>query len=243
MFDYFRFSLPRAVTEQLVEKLETMAHGALTENALEKLVELQRIWKTRSGVYIIYHKDKAVYVGKTNKLVERLKQHRRKLSGRQFIVLSELGFKALLLDENWSTSTNEELLIEHFKKNGEAEWNNAGFGPKDPGRNRDGSGPSVFDLAYPIREDFPVTGLSGETTVIDALLCLKKQLPFLLRYDKRATECMDAISFAKVPQNTKAVCIHIAKSLGEEWQLMWFKSHITLYRTNKNFEHGERLHP
>ena len=41
MFDYFRFSLPRAVTEQLVEKLETMAHGALTENALEKLVELQ----------------------------------------------------------------------------------------------------------------------------------------------------------------------------------------------------------
>jgi hypothetical protein len=243
MFDYFRFSLPRAVTEQLIEKLGTMAHGALTEGALGRLVELQRTWKTRSGVYIIYHKGKAVYVGKANKLAERLKQHRRKLSGRQCIILSELGFKALLLDENWSTSTNEELLIEHFKKDGEAEWNNGGFGPKDPGRNRDGSEPSVFDLAYPIREDFPVTDLANETTVIEALLCLKKQLPFLLRYDKRAKENRDKISFAKVPRNTKAVCIHIAKSLGDDWQLMLFKSHLTLYRTNKAFEHGERLHP
>ena len=243
MFDYFKFSLPRAVTEQLIEKLGTMAHGALSESALLKLTELQKTWKTRSGVYVIYHTGKAVYVGKATKLAERLKQHRRKLSGRQRIVLSELGFKALLLDENWSTSTNEELLIEHFKKSGEAEWNNGGFGPKDPGRNRDDSEPSVFDLAYPIRDDFPVSELDNETTVKDALLCLKQQLPFLLRYDKRAKENTDVISFSRVPRNTKAVCIHIAKSLGADWQLMLFKSHITLYRANKTYTQGTQLLP
>jgi len=105
MFAYFRFSLPRAVTEQLVERLGHLKTSPLTAAALKKLKSFQAKSGTTPGVYVIYLDQCAVYAGKAEDVAERLAQHLWKLSGRRGIDPEQIKVKALLLDENWSTST------------------------------------------------------------------------------------------------------------------------------------------
>src|ERR1700679_4370624 len=122
MFDFFRFSLPRAVTDQLVERLDQLVSSPLTNDALAHLAAFQAKHERSQGVYVIYQSGAAVYGGKADGLAERLGEHLWKLRGRRGIDMALIDFKALVLDENWSTSANEALLVNHFKARNECRW-------------------------------------------------------------------------------------------------------------------------
>ncbi len=243
MFDYFRFSLPRAVTEQLVERLELLPASPLTNEALAKLTEFQTENETTKGVYVIYKDGAAVYAGKADGLAERLGAHLWKLCGRKGIDLATVGFKALLLDENWSTSANEGLLINHFRAKNECKWNGNGFGPKDPGKERDTTTPSWFDDTYPVRDDWSLESLPDQAEVRHLLKEVKDQLPFLLRYEKLPRKPAITVDLSGVPRTARAVLVKCAQALGPRWQLTLLRFGFTLYPEHKEFRYGERLHP
>lgn len=243
MFDYFRFSLPRAVTEQLVERLEQLTSSPLNNDALARLMAFQSDSETAQGVDVIYQNGAAAYAGKADGLAERLAEHLWKLRGRQGIDLDAVGFKALLLDENWSTSANEGLLINHFKAKNECRWNGSGFGPKDPGKNRDGGEPNWFDNTFPVRDDFPVENIVDGMTVGAVLAQIKEQVPYLFRYEVPAPAAATPLSLNGVSHTVRALGIASASALGSGWQLMHFKNGFTLYRANKTYAHGTQLLP
>lgn len=243
MFEYFRFSLPKAVTEQLVRRLDQLSSSELTAKALQELEQFQKESETSKGVYVLYSNGKAAYAGKAEDLADRLQQHLRKLTGRRNIVLSGIGFKALLLDENWTTSANEDLLIDHFREKGECAWNGAGFGPKDPGKHRDGGEPSQFDREFPVRDDYPVEPKGGRLTVGDLLKQLKEQAPYLVRYEIGATDAAMKVDLSGVPRNVRDMALAVATKLGSEWQLMQFAHGFTLYKSKQSYQHGTRLFP
>ena len=250
MFALFRFDLPRAVTEQLVEQLDEMKRSPLTDEELKKLAvyqtelaKIQMLPKMSQGVYVVYLADIAVYAGKADNLRGRLGDHQFKLSGRRNIDLSTIGFKCLLLEASWSTSANEFLLIEHYKSKGQCQWNLNGFGINDPGKNRDGSQPNLFDTEHPINEDWLVKDVNDKETVDDALSKLKRQLPFLLRYAVDKENGAKEVNLKKVDRTAKAIVQKVAQTLGPGWQAMQFRGYMTLYRANKPYEHGKQLNP
>lgn len=130
MFDLFDFDLPGAVTEQLENRLKSMPSSTLTEEVLQQLGTFLEQHKLRQGVYQILLKNEVVYVGKAANARERLEQHHWKLRGRRNIDMRDVRFRCLVLHPNWSTSAHEDLLIDHYKAQGQAKWNGAGFGPK-----------------------------------------------------------------------------------------------------------------
>lgn len=243
MFAYFRFSLPRAVTEQLVERLEQLNPSPLTKDALTTLAAFQAKNETSQGVYVIYQGGAAAYAGKADNLSDRLSEHLWKLSGRLGMDMESVEFKAVLLDESWSTSANEGLLIAHYKSKDECKWNGNGFGPKDPGRERDTTSPSWFDSAYPVRDDWPVKGIPDQAAVLEVLKEIKGQLPFLLRYEKLGKKTVVAVDLSDVPRTARAVLVQCAQALGPGWQLTLLKFGFILYPEIKEFRYGERIHP
>jgi len=244
MFALFKFDLPRAITEQLLEAIDGLKPGSLTEKSLQALEVFQKDEKIRHGVYVLFYSGDVMYVGKAKNLFERLKQHWDKVRSRRNLNLAEVSFKCLLLDKNWQPSANENMLIAHFKKKGQCQWNLNGFGPKDPGQRRDGAKPSGFDLAYPINEDWKLDGLKNEYSAGELLATMKGQLPFLLRYDlKHPALSTTHVDISGIPHTAKSLAVQVAKSLGSDWQLLLFKSHMTLYPNKRNFQFSEQLFP
>lgn len=243
MFDLFKFRLPIAVTTQLIEKLEQLEATPLTRADLDRLADFQRKHEMQAGVYVLYLDGVAVYAGKADGLLDRLHQHLEKIRGRVILAAKEVRYKALLLDENWSTSANEDLLIRHFKERDECEWNKSGFGPKDPGKNRDGYQPNRFDLLYPINTEWPITGVGDAMSIGEVLALMKEQLPYVLRYELPVEDMRRTLKLKGVPRTAMGLALAIAKELGEEYQFMLFKSHMVLYKSRKQYAHGTRLTP
>jgi hypothetical protein len=73
-----------------------------------------------------------------------------KISGRGNIEASEMGFKCLFIHRNWTALAPEDSLIRYYREAGEGEcaWNGNGFGPHDPGHDRETTAddPDGFDL-------------------------------------------------------------------------------------------------
>lgn len=241
MFDLFKFRLPIAVTIQLIEKLEGLEPTPLTKADLGRLAEFQRKHDMQAGVYVLYMDGKAVYAGKADGLLDRLQQHLEKIRGRVTLLEKEIRYKALLLDENWSTSANEDLLIRHFKDMGQCEWNKSGFGPKDPGKNRDGYQPNKFDTLYPINTDWALKGVSDSMTIGDVLTLMKNELPYTMRYELDASSLNRKLKLKGVPRTAISLATHIAKVLGDDFQFMVFKSHMVVYKSKKQYAHGTKL--
>lgn len=238
MFELFKFRLPVAVTGQLIEKLEGLKPSLLTTEALAQLKQFVVENDMKSGVYVLYLNGKAVYAGKAEDVVDRLRQHLRKLNGRLGIASQEVSYKALVLDENWSTSANENLLIDHFRARGECEWNGAGFGPKNVGANRDDYQPNRFDSQYPINTAISIDGLEDRTSIGDILKAMKTQLPYLLRYKLDADILKLVISLKGIPRTANSLAELIAKTLGPEYQFVVFASHMTLYKSAESYKYG-----
>ena len=129
----FDFDLDRAISEQIVEKLEASPKLALQKN----------VGPQESGVYALYHKNKLVYIGKASKettkskrtLRSRLNEHCGKISSRQNITLAEMKCRYLTLNSEWWVFAAEFALATHYKP----AWNLSGFGSKVPGSGRPGT--------------------------------------------------------------------------------------------------------
>ncbi len=143
---YFDFDLDRGIREQVVEKLESSPSLDLK----------RKIGPIESSVYVLYHKDKLVYVGKASRrttkskrtLRARLNEHVRKISGRRNIELPEMRCRYLIFKSEWWVFASEFALISHY----EPEWNESGFGGKIPGKGRPGTERvSRWDELFPPR--------------------------------------------------------------------------------------------
>ena len=141
---YFDFDLDRGIRKQVVEKLEVSPLLALSRGAGPAV----------SGVYVLYHKRKLVYVGKASRgttrskrtLRARLSEHAGKISQRQNISLSEMHCRYLTFSSEWWVFAAEFALITHYQP----KWNARGFGSKVPGKGRPGTSlVSRWNQLYP----------------------------------------------------------------------------------------------
>ncbi len=184
----FKLSITRALADQLADALNELEHAPLTTENVEAL-------EARPGVYELYLRGELVYVGKASqKLTDRLRQHRRKISGRERIELSEVSFQCLYVEEDLEAAAPEKMLLKKYKLRGSIPWNTNGFGNKDPGRQRDHTlvKENHFDAHYPVNLDLvvepvttgrnPVALRPGHYPVKKYLQGLKRALPFNLRF-------------------------------------------------------------
>ena len=130
---HFDFDLDRGIRSQVVEKLEDSPLLPLTKTAGPQT----------SGIYVLYFKDKLVYIGKASRgttkskrtLRSRLAEHTAKISERENIRLDEIKCRYLTFASEWWVWAAEFALIMHYKP----EWNASGFGSKVPGKGRPGT--------------------------------------------------------------------------------------------------------
>lgn len=243
MFDFYTFDFLATITKQLEDRLEALAETPLTDQTLRDLAAFQTEHDSKQGVYLLHYADEPVYVGKADDVQQRLGQHFKKLRGRRNIEITQVGFKCLLLDKSMSTSANENLLFETFREKGFCEWNGSGFGPKDPGQNRDTTVPNKFDTRYPINEKFACEMVEDRETVTTLLRKLKKNLPFLLRHEKPGQDGEKEVNLSGVERSAKTLLRAAAASLGEGWQATVFKSHMILYKQRRDYQYGKVIYP
>jgi hypothetical protein len=179
----FDLDIPAALKDQLVREFERLTPRPLGE--VRPYGELDIA--DEPGVYGLMHQGKLVYVGKAGSLADRLRQHAYKIMGRQNLAIADMTCKALRVNPNWAAYAPEDILLRHYRalRPPACEWNGNGFGPHDPGRERETTNkpPDGFDALYPIHHDWPCAWIeAGEYDVLDLLIRLKENLPFLLRY-------------------------------------------------------------
>lgn len=243
-FDHFEIDIVSALAEQLVTAFEQLDQGALTDENIAQVPNEQ-------GVYQLYWNGVLVYVGKADSLSSRLESHRSKITGRQNIDVANMTFKCLTIHPNWTALAPEESLIRHYKGQGLCAWNGISFGPHDPGRSRETTNkpPQGFDAQFPIRHDWPCTGINaGDWNAAALLRKLKDELPYCLRYEAAQIgghpDYNNAI--VHVPRsgmNADQLLGLIAQSLPRGWQATRFPSHMILYKETTVYLHGTIIWP
>ncbi len=232
----FDLDLARAITEQLVEHFGAMPSSSLASEEIARA-------RKEAGVYQLYQSDVLVYVGKSDKdMVGRLERHRSTLTGRQNISLDEMSFKGVHISQNWSALTTEAALITHF---GNTTWNNSGFGSNDPGRRRDNTAvpPDSFDGMYPIDPGYGIQLESGEQSAASILSAMKRQLPYVLRYDTTGQNC-DELETSLITIDQRRITAGealrlVARGLPTGWQATLLPGRMLLYHETRSYPTGE----
>lgn len=248
-FDSFEINIVRALADQLVEAFAQLESAPLVLPAIADLPQGQ-------GVYQLFLDGSLVYVGKADSLRKRLGEHHQKVLGRQNISLEQMGFKALFVHPNWTALAPEDSLIKYYRKSGAGEcpWNGNGFGPHDPGREREttNKAPDGFDAQYPIKADWPCDWIgAGSHNCQELLEKVKKGLPYLLRYgtanpknwrnghpDFNTLEIL--VPFDEMPADE--LLIQVCKRI-PGWQLTQFPGHFIMYKEKRDYTHGLVLWP
>ena len=121
----FAFDVDRAYEDQLISVLEGIpAHPLSAPEAPQN-----------HGVYVLFWKEAAVYVGQARSLRNRLRDHLRKIEGRHGIDPGQVTCKFLTIARLWEVARAEEVLISRL----DPEWNGiSGFSMHAPGRGRPG---------------------------------------------------------------------------------------------------------
>jgi len=240
------FDFLTTVSLQLKEKLEGLDETVLDKASLAELAMYQRENDSLQGVYVIHYEGQPKYVGKANNVSDRLSQHLTKLSGRRGIDPLLIGYKTLLLDKSMSTAANEDILISMFKQEHTGMWNGAGFGPKDPGKERDTTKPGPFDTAYPILDEYLVNlkmDESGAINLKDLVTTMKDQLPYVFRYNIPAEELEKTMILTNDDRRARSLLQAVVSFLGEGWKGAVISYGMVLYKTSKHYPHGEELNP
>ena len=112
----YSFHFLNTVSKQLIAELDALTVSTLDAAALTKLAADQVSANAHQGVYLLHVNGRPVYLGKAEDVHDRLRQHLRKLSGRRNVDLTQVGYKALLLDKSMSTAANETVLIALFRR-------------------------------------------------------------------------------------------------------------------------------
>jgi hypothetical protein len=131
-FRTFEFDLPAALLVHLVKLIEEMDSAPLTIEGTEEIPAS----KEAQGIYVLIHKEKIVYVGKTDGksgLRGRLRRHVKRVQHRSNLDPTAIYFKAIRVYV-FTAIDLEAQLKGHYDA---PEWNNSGFGSNDPGKRRD----------------------------------------------------------------------------------------------------------
>lgn len=138
---------PFNIPKNLIRALEATPHYPLA-------VDLGELHPDGKGVYALYltDMDAPVYVGKTDasgNVRKRLRDHAKKIDGREGIKVGSVRFRYLVMEENWLARACEEFMIEHYRP----AWQGSGFGSHIPGKGRPGlKGPDKFTKQYPLKK-------------------------------------------------------------------------------------------
>jgi hypothetical protein len=247
--DRFDFDLATPFFEQLRVFFDSLGATPLSEDTIAEL-------KSQQGVYGLILGDRLVYVGKSDgPLAGRLTDHLTKLGGRQNIQPQDVYFRAAYLAETWVPLAPEAKLIKYYKSQKLCEWNGNGFGPHDPGRNREETNkpPGGFDSQFPIRTNFPIGIGAGDYEANQLLQKMKDALPFTFRYEtdrptggwksgsKKYNDKEINVPTSNMPADQ--LLIAVAEQLGGEWQATAFPSHFILYEERRDYTHGDVLWP
>ncbi len=242
MHSIYNFHFLDTISKQLNEELKALGESMLHPEAVAALSGYQRLNNAAQGVYVLYYAEAPVYLGKAEDVAERIGQHLRKLLGRRNIDPDQIGYKCILLDKSMSTAANESILIEMFRKDHSGMWNGKGFGPKDPGKERDGTKPSWFDENHPIRLDLPVGGIDEPMPLLALCLKLKAQLPYVFRFDleDRGADVIDPSGIDKTPL---AMLEAIVKHLGSGWRGAMLSFGMVIYKNQKAYPYATIVEP
>lgn len=244
MHALYNFHFLDTVSQQLHDQLKGMVDTPLTPVTLHSLAVFQQTNRAVQGVYVLHYKGNPVYVGKASKMSARLSKHMKKISGRKGINLAQVSYKALLLDKSMSTAANETVLLGLFQKNYAGMWNNGGFGPNDPGKERDTTKPGDFDSKYPIQEKWPTTVTTPQTTVGALLREMKDQLPYVFRYQKlSAIEAAIPVNVAGIRSEADALFEVAIQTLGGGWRGAILSYGMVLYKNYKAYPFASRVIP
>ncbi len=166
-----------------------------------------------------------------------------------------MAFKCLYVHPNWTALAPEDALIKYHRKFGQGTcpWNGNGFGPHDPGRERETTNKPTegFDAQFPIRDEWVCAWIkAGEYVVYDVLKLLKGGLPYLLRFETAAPKSRKPhpdhlATNVKVPSDdipAKELLRLIAKKL-PGWQETAFPGHMILYKEHRVYNHGKNIWP
>jgi len=129
----FDFDLDQGIRDQVVKKLESSPLLPLGKTA----------GPSESGIYVLYYKNKLVYIGKASKgttkskrtLRARLGEHVSKIQSRSNISLGDMKCRYLIFKSEWWVFAAELAMITNYNP----EWNTSGFGSKVPGVGRPGT--------------------------------------------------------------------------------------------------------
>lgn len=176
----FEVDIPTVFKQQLPEVLAEIPEAPLT---LENVIALP---EKAQGGYVLMMDGERVYVGKTDAAAgfqTRLRRHWNNIHHRIGLDPERVTFKAvrIMVFHNFDV---EDILIKRYAEidGRPLIWNNSGFGSNDPGHRREGQEPAAFDIQYPVDIDRPIEVSAGERSVLELLLQLKDDLPYLLRF-------------------------------------------------------------
>ncbi len=244
----FEIDIISALSSQLVAAFSKLEIGQLADEQIDSPPKGQ-------GVYKLYYYGARVYVGKAEQLKKRLGEHRFKISGRQHIESSDMGFKCLFIHRNWTALAPEDSLIRHYRaaSEGGCAWNGNGFGPHDPGRDRESTDkhPEGFDSQFPIRKDWICDWIeAGSHNAFALLKNMKRGLPYLLRFQTAKKQS------AKPHEDYQDLTIGVPRDrMGAEdllrtiaqalpgWQATAFPSHLILYKEKREYTYGHIIWP
>lgn len=244
MHALYNFHFLNTVSAQLHEQLSQMVDTPLTPAMLNALAAFQTANNAVQGVYVLHYNGSPVYVGKAVNMRTRLQKHMKKISGRKGINLAQVSYKALLLDRSMSTAANETVLLGLFQQTYTGMWNNGGFGPNDPGQQRDTTEPGGFDRQYPIQEKWPITVANQQTTVGALLSEMKDELPYVFRFQRlTATEAATPVNVAGIPQEADALFEAAINALGAGWKGAILSYGMVLYKNTKAYPFASRVIP
>jgi hypothetical protein len=241
-FAEFELNLIDAVLTQLVPLLDNTPGAPLTIDNARRLPEAQ-------GIYVLLHDGEPRYIGKTDAdagLRSRLVRHARKFEQRRNIKPGDVLYKAVQVFVLTALDV-ESRLIAHY----DTKWNGSSFGSNDPGRNRETTNKpaSGFDAQFPIDIDIAGEFLpAGKQTVWNALVTLKRALPYTLRFqtvggrnrphpDYESAE----VDVPVGPLAVRKLIELIVQTLPTGWQATEFVSHIILYKENAAYLHGKAI--
>lgn len=137
-----------------------------------------------------------------------------------------------------STAANENILMGLFMQHHQGMWNNSGFGPKDPGKERDTTKPSKFDQAHPINVDFFVN-LTLSETIGSLFAKMKQSLPFVFRYETLPEHTANAaVDLVNTPHTALALLTKAMLAFEPGWRAAVLHYGMVIYKTAKAYPHA-----
>lgn len=225
------------MTDQLSELLAQLDPAPLSLDSLEEL-------EPTPGIYELLHDGpnglRVMYVGKADRsLPDRLEDHFIKISARHNIDIRDMYFVCAYVERDLHAVAPEAMMIDHRRRAGDAPWNGrVGFGPHDPGRERDTQEPPPWDVQYPIRIDDRVDLPSGRYDLLEYLYELKAALPFVFRFERVSMRARSGhpdyeglvVTVPRTGMRARDLLALPAKVLPAGWRVTILPGYAVMYR-------------